>query len=53
MIANEQNGPWVYFFTGWLNILLIIMVIASIAYSFWANMIVPRRKSRAGAKAEG
>lgn len=53
MIANAQNGPWVYFFTGWLNILLIIMVIASIAYSFWANMIVPRRKSRAGAKAEG
>ena len=47
MIAAAQNGPWVYFFTGWLNILLIAMVLGSIAYSFWINMIVPRRKAQA------
>jgi len=46
MIAAAQNGPWVYFFTGWLNILLIALVVGSIAYSFWINMIVPRRKAR-------
>lgn len=35
MIANAQNGVFVYFFTGWLNMLLIAIVIASISYSVW------------------
>ena len=39
MIAAAQDGPWVYFFTGGLNIVLIAMVIASIGYSFWINML--------------
>ena len=39
MIAAAQNGPWVYFFTGPLNLLLIALVVASIGYSFWTNML--------------
>ena len=38
-IAAAQDGPWVYFFTGPLNIFLIVLVVASIAYSFWTNML--------------
>jgi putative tricarboxylic transport membrane protein len=38
LIANAQNGPVQYFMTGWLNMLLIAMVIGSIAYSVWSNM---------------
>ena len=39
MIAAAQDGPWVYFFTGGLNLFLIFLVVASIGYSFWANML--------------
>jgi putative tricarboxylic transport membrane protein len=39
MIAAAQDGPWVYFFTGGLNILLIVLVVLSIGYSFWNNML--------------
>ena len=39
MIANAQNGPWIYFFSGPLNMFLIALVVASIAYSFWFNII--------------
>ncbi len=39
MIATAQDGPWVYFFTGPLNIILVALVIASIGYSFWTNML--------------
>ena len=45
MIAAAQDGPWVYFFTGTLNIVLIALVVASIAYSFWSNMIHGRAMS--------
>ena len=38
-LAAAQDGPWVYFFTGTLNIILIALVVASIAYSFWNNML--------------
>ena len=43
LIANAQNGPVEYFMTGTLNIFLIILVIASIAYSFWSNMMQGRK----------
>lgn len=44
MIANAGDGPVGYFMTGTLNLFLIAMVIASMAYSFWATMIhEPRR----------
>ncbi len=42
MIAAAQDGPWVYFFTGGLNILLILLVSLSIGYSFWNNMLQKR-----------
>ncbi|MEM7507370.1 MAG: tripartite tricarboxylate transporter permease [Pseudomonadota bacterium] len=43
LIANAQDGPVVYFLTGGLNIFLIVLVIASILYSFWSNMVLSRR----------
>ncbi|MEM7216342.1 MAG: tripartite tricarboxylate transporter permease [Pseudomonadota bacterium] len=39
LIAQAQDGPWVYFMTGTLNLFLIGLVIASIGYSFWSNMM--------------
>ena len=42
MIATAQNGPWEYFLGGPLNLFLIALVIASVAYSFWSNMIVAK-----------
>ena len=42
MIANAQSGPWEYFLGGPLNLFLIVLVIASVAYSFWSNMIVAK-----------
>ncbi len=37
-IAAAQNGTFIYFFTGWLNFVLIGLVIASIAYSAWSEI---------------
>ncbi|MEM8651981.1 MAG: tripartite tricarboxylate transporter permease [Pseudomonadota bacterium] len=44
LIANAQNGPVEYFLTGPLNLFLIILVIASVAYSFWSNMMHGKSK---------
>jgi len=38
-LAAAQDGPLVYFFTGTLNIILIALVVSSIGYSFWNNML--------------
>ncbi len=38
LIANAQNGPVEYFLTGWLNLLLIALVLGSVAYSVWSGM---------------
>lgn len=38
MIANAQNGIGQYFFTGVLNISLIVIVIMSIGYSVWMEL---------------
>ena len=43
LIASAQNGPVEYFLTGTLNLFLIALVVASIGYSFWANMILPKK----------
>ncbi|MEM8750522.1 MAG: tripartite tricarboxylate transporter permease [Pseudomonadota bacterium] len=51
MIAAAQDGPWVYFFTGELNIVLIALVIASIAYSFWSNMLSGKKEKSVDAVA--
>lgn len=39
LIAAAQDGPMIYFFTGPLNILLIVLVVLSVGYSFWSNML--------------
>jgi putative tricarboxylic transport membrane protein len=46
-LAAAQDGPWVYFFTGTLNIVLIALVVASIAYSFWHNMLAGDKSAAA------
>ena len=38
LIAQAQDGAWVYFTTGALNLLLIFLVLASVGYSFWSNL---------------
>ncbi len=48
LIARAQDGPWVYFTTGPLNLLLIALVVASIGYSFWSNMIQGKSPKPAG-----
>lgn len=50
MIAAAQNGPWVYFFSGPLNLVLIALVVASIGYSFWTNMLRATLQTRNTAK---
>jgi putative tricarboxylic transport membrane protein len=37
MIAGAGDGPATYFLTGGLNIFLITLVVASIAYSVWVS----------------
>jgi len=44
MIANATDGLTVYFFSGPLNIFLIALVIASIAYSFLASIVAGRKE---------
>ncbi len=39
MIAAAQGRPWAYFLEGPLNLLLIGLVAASIAYSFWSHFL--------------
>ena len=46
MIAAAQDGPWVYFFTGGLNIVLILLIVASIGYSFWSNVLQNRTANK-------
>lgn len=38
MIANATDGMGPYFLTGWLNLFLIAVVVASIAYSAWMEL---------------
>ena len=49
LISQSQDGPFIYFTTGPLNIFLIVLVIASIAYSFWSNMMFGKNSNRAEA----
>ncbi len=43
-IAAAQDGPWVYFLTGPLNMLLIFFAVSSIAFSFWSNLMASKSK---------
>ncbi|MFK5998609.1 MAG: tripartite tricarboxylate transporter permease [Rhodobacterales bacterium] len=38
MIANAQDGPMIYFFSGTLNIALIAVVVLSVGYSAWSEI---------------
>lgn len=49
LISQAQDGPLVYFTSGPLNMFLIGLVIASIAYSFWSNMIHDKAMKPRGA----
>lgn len=53
MIAAAQDGPFVYFFTGALNIVLIAFVVMSIGYSFWTNMLQTRSAKSSQPNVEG
>jgi len=46
MIANATEGMMPYFFTGGLNIFLILIVIASVVYSAWMEMRARRYTSK-------
>lgn len=46
MIADATDGRFSYFFGGTLNIVLILIVIASVAYSAWME-VLQRRQDRA------
>ena len=54
MIASATSGFGEYFFTGTLNLTLIFIVVASIAYSIWMEMRTKRitTKDEAVAKEE-
>ena len=44
-IALAQNGQFAYFFTGTLNIVLILIVVASIGYAAWSEFFARKAKS--------
>ena len=43
MIANAMDGPLTYFMTGSLNLFLVALVVASIAYSFYSTQLAGRK----------
>ncbi len=47
MIANAMDGPVAYFLSGTLNLFLLTLVLASIAWSFYSSY---RENNRSGAK---
>jgi len=52
MIANATVGTGTYFFTGWLNWLLILIVLASISYSIWMEIMARRYTTKDDAVAK-
>lgn len=52
MIANATIGMGTYFFTGWLNWLLIVIVVASVGYSIWMEVCARRYTTKEGAVAK-
>ncbi|MCO4847918.1 MAG: tripartite tricarboxylate transporter permease, partial [Yoonia sp.] len=51
MIANATIGQMAYFFTGWLNWLLILIVVASVGYSIWMELRQRRYTTKEDAQA--
>jgi len=52
MIANATVGMGSFFFTGWLNWLLIVIVLASISYSVWMEVMARRYTTKDDAVAK-
>ncbi|WP_299675808.1 tripartite tricarboxylate transporter permease [uncultured Roseobacter sp.] len=52
MIANATVGLGSYFFTGWLNWLLILIVVASVSYSVWMEIAHRRYTTKEDAVAK-
>jgi putative tricarboxylic transport membrane protein len=46
MIAETDVGVWNYFFTGYINIVIILLCVTSIAYSIYGEMKMYRRIAR-------
>lgn len=44
LIANTGEGPWKYFFTGWINLIVIILCLISIGYSAYGEWRMARMK---------
>ena len=42
MVASAGDGALPYFFLGTMNIVLIALIVASVGYSFWTNMLQNR-----------
>ncbi len=48
LIANATDGMFVYFMTGTMNIVLIAIALASIAYSAWSEYVLVKSKGQEG-----
>ena len=46
LIAGAQDGPLVYFLTGYLNLFLISLTVASIAFAFWSTTFANRKAAK-------
>jgi len=44
MLGDSQDGVWSYFFTGTINLILIMLCVLSIAFSIYSES---RKKSKA------
>ena len=45
LISTAQNGPFIYFFTGGLNIVLVSIVILSVGFSIWSEITAKRQET--------
>ena len=52
MIADATVGIGTYFFTGWLNWFLILIVLASVSYSIWMEIAQRRYTTKDDAVAK-
>lgn len=52
MIADSLDGPWVYFFSGTINLVVIAMCILSIGFSIYSEIRDNRRRAQQAAAQE-
>lgn len=46
IIAETQEGPWVYFFTGNINIILVVLCVVSMGIGLWMARRTAAKKAR-------